>query len=306
MKCYHPIPAIRRADGSISLARDDRRADRESLELPCGLCVGCRLARGQSWAVRAVHESRLYDRNCFVTLTYDDDNIPEHGSLRYADVQRFFKRLRKRFQGDSLAPSGHRPVRYLVAGEYGSRTLRPHYHALLFNIDFRHDARPWGRDTWRSPSLEKLWPFGSSLVGSFTPATAAYVARYCLKKVYSRQDPDFYDSTVDQSTGEVHVRVPEFVQASRNPGLGFWFFQRYKSDFYPSDQVIFDGRPVPVPKYYRLKLRDEDPQLAEEVEYERYLRARSVPLSERTPERRAVSETVRKAALDHFYGERGF
>lgn len=306
MKCYRPIPAVRRADGSVSFSAFDRAGDVASFEVPCGKCVGCRLARAQSWAVRARHESMLYDRNCFITLTYDDAHIPEHGSLRYADVQRFLKRLRKRYSGYTMLPNGKRPIRFLCAGEYGSSTLRPHYHALIFNFDFKDDARPWGDTTYRSPTLEDLWPFGSSLVGPLTPASAAYTARYCLKKVYSSQDPDAYDSTVDPHTGEVSVRVPEFLQASLRPGLGSFFFDKYRADFYPNDAVIFDGRRVPVPTFYKRKLAQADPLLSEEVEHSRYLRARDVPLSERTPERRAVSETVKSASLAHFHGERGF
>lgn len=306
MKCYRPIPAVRRKDGSISLSIHDRAGDVASLELPCGRCVGCKLARGQAWAVRAMHESMLYDRNSFITLTYDDDSIPEHGSLRYSDVQRFFKRLRKRFEGYDVAPNGSRPIRFLCAGEYGSQTLRPHYHALIFNFDFSADREPWATGLFRSPSLEALWPYGSSTIGPLTHATAAYTARYCLKKVYSSQDPDAYDVAPDVYTGEVFSRAPECLQASRRPGLGAWFFEKFQSDFYPRDAVIYDGRPVPIPRFYRDKLKRLDPLLSEEIEYARHVRASEVPLLERTPERRAVAEAVKSASLVHFHGERGF
>lgn len=305
MRCYRPIPAVRRADGSISLSIHDRRGDVASLELPCGRCVGCRLSRAQAWAVRCRHEAALYDHNCFITLTYDDDNVPAHGSLRYADVQRFLKRLRKRFQGESVAPNGRRPIRYFFTGEYGSTTLRPHYHALIFNYSFRADAEPWGRGTYRSPTLEKLWPLGSCLIGPLTPESAAYTTRYCLKKVYARENPDAYDAGVDPATGEVFSRVPEFVSASLKPGLGSWFFDKYRGDMYPLDACIYDGRPVPVPMFYRRKLKEVDPLLSEEVEHRRFLRSQGVPVSERTPERRAAAEAVRSAALAHFHGERG-
>lgn len=305
MKCYHPLRAFRRSSGGIEFS--EAPGDRESLELPCGKCVGCRLARAQAWAVRCRHEAMLYDRNCFITLTYDDDHQPAHGSLNYSDVQRFFKRLRKRFHGESEAPNGQRPIRFFVAGEYGSTTFRPHYHALIFNYDFRDDARPWGRNTYRSRSLEELWPYGSSLVGPLTPATAAYTARYALKKVSYGSNPDHYDaSSVDPDTGEVHVRTPEFVRMSRRPGIGQWWFDKYWRDLYPLDAAIYDGRPVPVPTYYRRKLQELDPLLSEEVEHERFQRGSSVPYSEKTDERRSVSETVAKARLSHFHGERGF
>lgn len=306
MKCYRPIPAVRRADGSISFSNFDRRGDVASFEVPCGRCVGCKLAKAQAWAVRCRHESMLYDHNSFITLTYDDANIPPHGSLLYSDVQRFFKRLRKRFEGMQVAPNQRRPIRFLAAGEYGSTTLRPHYHALLFNFDFIHDRKPWAKGLFRSPSLEALWPYGSSTIGPLNAATAAYTARYCLKKVYSSQDPDAYDVAPDRSTGEVFSRVPEFLQASRRPGIGAWFFEKFQSDFYPNDSVIYDGRPVPIPSYYKRKLKAIDPLLSEEVEHSRHLRSLDVPLSERTAERRAVAETVKSASLAHFHGERGF
>lgn len=125
MTCYHPIKAFRTASGvSFSeLGRDDHLGD---IELPCGRCVGCRLRRANEWALRVMHEAKLHPANCFVTLTYRDEDLPENGSLRHRDFQLFMKRLRKRAD-----------VRFYMCGEYGEQKLRPHYHACLFGVDYR-------------------------------------------------------------------------------------------------------------------------------------------------------------------------
>lgn len=290
--------AFRSASGAIAF--HEQPGDRESLELPCGRCIGCRLGRAQQWAVRCRHEAMLYGVNSFITLTYDDDHLPKYGSLNYRDYQLFMKRLRKDNEGFDEAPDGTRPIRFFAAGEYGGITNRPHYHALLFNYWFA-DAKPWGRGTFRSEQLEALWPLGSALIAPVTPASTAYVTRYALKKVYGRAAQDHY-SDVDVSTGEYieKARVPEFVRMSRRPGIGAWFFEQYVGDLYPGDYAVYDGRQVPVPEYYQRKLAELDPDMIEQLEYERYLRSRDIPREEKTEERRAVSEQVREARYNHF------
>lgn len=241
----------------------------------------------------------LYSQNTFVTLTYDDDHVPPNGSLRYRDFQLFMKRLRKKHSG---ADDG--PIRFFCAGEYGDTTNRPHYHALLFNFYFS-DAKSWSRSTYRSEALEELWPLGSSLIAPVTPASIAYVARYAVKKVYGREADKHY-SSIDQSTGEVFERVPEFVRMSLRPGIGAGFFDQFRADLYPGDYAVVDGRQVPVPTYYQRKLAELDPDELEEIKFERYLRARDIPREERTEERRAVAEAVHNARFNHHVPQRGF
>ena len=127
MPCFHPLDAWQCSNGDVvftdNLARNDviRR-----LALPCGRCVGCRLERSRQWAVRCMHEASMHMFNSFVTLTYDDDHLPEYNSLNYKHFQDFMKRLRK----------SHNGVRFYMCGEYGEDFSRPHYHALLFNCFF--------------------------------------------------------------------------------------------------------------------------------------------------------------------------
>ena len=183
MACYHPIPAWR----NVSENRSDNRLVFEyhpmrcigptpDLQVPCGQCVGCRLERSRQWALRCVHEASLHKENCFITLTYNDEHLPEHGHLIYRDFQLFMKRLRKR--------TGVR-VRFYMCGEYGENFGRPHFHACLFGYNFPDLVR-WkaGKSTlYRSKLLESLWTDGYSSVGEVSFESAAYVARYILKKV---------------------------------------------------------------------------------------------------------------------------
>lgn len=297
MRCYSPIRAFRTVSGAIAF--HEQPGDRESLELPCGRCIGCRLGRAQSWAIRCSHEAQLYPVNTFVTLTYDDAHLPAHESLHYPDYQSFMRRLRKRYAGVASV-DGERPIRFFCAGEYGGQTARPHYHALLFNFVFE-DAQKWGKGTSRSASLEELWPLGSAVIAPVTPASVAYVARYALKKAYGASGESEY---ADRSTGEVGARTPEFVRMSLRPGIGARWYEQFKSDLYPGDVAVFDGRRAPVPTYYRRKLAAEDAEVSEEMEYARYMRSRDVPRSEKTAERRLVAERVKTARHKFFTPER--
>lgn len=302
MPCYSPVKAYRRESGEIRFFEAPR--DVESLELPCGQCVGCRMARASSWAIRCMHEAQLYSRNAFVTLTYDDDHLPQHGSLQYEDVQRFLKRLRKGHRGIEASPSGKYPIRFFVAGEYGSQSWRAHYHMLLFNFDFA-DKRKWGERTFRSDVLERLWPLGGSLIGSVTPASAAYVARYSLKKVMGRQASEEFYQWTDESTGEVCEVRPEFCVMSRKPGIGSWWLDKYEADVLPRDYVVVNGQKRRVPRYYANRFAKANGFAFEDIQHQRYVKLKDMPLAERSEERRAVQEEVAAARLAHFHGERG-
>ena len=140
MPCFHPLTAYQSSDGSISFVERKGGDIVRSLSLPCGQCVGCRLERSRQWAMRCMHEASLYSRNCFITLTYNNEHLPSDNSLQYPDFQKFMKRLRKRFNGvdRSANPDSNDqfPIRFYMCGEYGETFGRPHYHACLFNFDF--------------------------------------------------------------------------------------------------------------------------------------------------------------------------
>lgn len=231
--------------------------------LPCGQCIGCRLERSRQWAVRLMKEFRLHDKACFLTLTYDDAHLPRlpNGlpTLVLEDVQLFFKRLRKQ-----LSPN---PLRFFQCGEYGEETFRPHHHVVLFGEDFGmdrvrvEDSRS-GFPQYTSAVLSKSWGNGRCTISEVSFESAAYVARYCLKKVTGKNSDDFYKG-----------RKPEFVTMSRRPGIGSGYFEEYVDEIYAHDEVIpAIGRPPGLPpKYFDRLLEKVDPLLFEKVKKSRKL-----------------------------------
>lgn len=99
MTCFYPITAYRDGDGPIAF-HDTGKG--RPIEIPCGQCIGCRLEHSRQWAMRCVHEASIHDDNCFITLTYNDTNIPSDGGLRHRDYQLFMKRLRKAYPKKKL------------------------------------------------------------------------------------------------------------------------------------------------------------------------------------------------------------
>jgi len=257
-----PLKAYRAPGGAIVFDSKRGFAERR-LELPCGRCIGCRLARAQSWALRAQHEAALHSQNAFVTLTYTEEELPEGGTLVLSDWQDFMKRLRRRIPG----------IRYLACGEYGRTTFRPHYHALFFGADFRDGGYQVAPNLWSNELLDEAWSCGRVAVGPFTPESAAYVARYTVKKVTGEFSEKFLER-VDPGTGEVFSVAPEFFAMSRRPGLGAKFFEKYKSDLFPADFSVLSGSRVPVPRYYRDKLSVDSPELADSLSRVRREKAR--------------------------------
>lgn len=289
MACYHPLAAYQLADKSIVFSERAGANVLRSLQLPCGQCVGCRLERSRQWAVRCVHEASQHAENAFITLTYDDEHLPADWSLEYGDYQRFMKRLRKRFG----------PVRFYMAGEYGEQFGRPHYHACLFGFNFP-DRQIWkksqsGMTIYRSAALEELWPFGYSSIGDVTFESAAYVARYIMKKVTGRQAESHYER-IDPETGEVFNRKPEFTKMSLKPGIGARWFEAYQSDVYPGDYVVMRGQKMRPPRYYDRLFAKDNPFEWDEIQYRRELDGRS-RAADNTPERLAAKEMVAKARL---------
>lgn len=238
------------------------RSDLEPVRLPCGQCIGCRLERSRQWAIRCVHEASLYERNCFITLTFNEEHLPKTGSLDKRDFQLFMKRLRKKFGAG---------VRYFHCGEYGEKNNRPHYHACLFNFDFA-DRTLWsvrrGISLYVSRDLQDLWPYGFSTVGDVTFESAAYVARYITKKVTGELQSSHYEK-INETTGEIFQLKPEYVTMSRRKGIGNGWLEKYMSDVYPHDRVILRGREMRPPKYYDGIFELADPHGMEEIRFKR-------------------------------------
>lgn len=269
MPCYHPIKGWKARSPSENGGRAvvfnarDGFAD-QPMTVPCGQCIGCRLERSRQWAIRCVHEAGEHKNNCFITLTYDDESLPRisnpgrgktAATLVKSDFQNFFKRLRKNFSGVK--------IRFFHAGEYGETTGRPHYHALIFNLDFFDKVlfRDYnGSRVYTSETLSRLWGHGFCTVGDVTFESAAYVARYCLKKI-----------TGDESVVHYGDRLPEYTTMSRMPGIGDAWIRRYSDDTYKDDKIFLRGKLMRPPRFY-----DEKLKISDQEKYEYIKRARRV------------------------------
>ena len=213
MVCYNPI-LMYPVEGAItkngkqhysfygSLASHPELAgDSRFIRCSCKQCIGCRLENSRQWAVRAVHEARSSSSAYFVTCTFDDYHLPRDKSLSKKFHQTFMKNLRREYG------SG---IRFLGCGEYGELHGRPHYHYILFNIDFDDKIfrfRTDGYNTYTSSRFAKVWKYGMHLIGEFSFDSAAYVARYIVKKQTGKDAPSHYKG-----------RIPEFMVASNRPG----------------------------------------------------------------------------------------
>lgn len=223
--CLFPkkIPDPRYHDGEVH----------EPLLVPCGKCLECLQQRSTEWAYRCMAEAKQYDKNCFVTLTYDEVHKPVDGCVCRRDLQLFIKRLRRHLGNDK--------IRYFGCGEYGSKNYRPHYHLIVFGW-LPDDLFYWQEDKkgqvlYRSPTLEKLWTFGFSSVGELSFDSAKYCAKY-LQKLQTLPDG----------------LTPAFTCMSLRPGIGF---NSIKPEMLTSDAVYYSGKKLKVPRYY-LKVLERD------------------------------------------------
>lgn len=290
MSCYCPLKGFRTPHGVVfsELRRNDILG---SIELPCGQCIGCRMRRASDWSLRVMHEASLWPVNCFVTLTYGRDMLPAGGSLEHRDFQLFVKRVRKYHK--------NRVVRFYMCGEYGPLNQRPHYHACMFNVDFREDRTPSGRSAsgqvfYTSALLERLWSHGIVSVQDLTPETASYCARYIMKKALGETAKTAYaDITED---GEILQRKPEYAAMSLKPGIGAGWFEKYQRDVFPHDFVVADGVKRQVPKYYDKLLKRQRLEISDRIEFARQVRGLAAA-SDNTDERRSVRQEVHLARV---------
>ena len=181
MKCYYPQK------------RDIKNRGTEfTIEHRCGQCIACRITRREEWACRILLESKLHTESIFCTLTYDEEHYPQDGSLEKKEAQDFIKRLRFHYN-----KKYGKKLRYFITGEYGDRTERAHYHAVIFGMTLEEAEK----------CIEISWKKGYTKFSELNPTRARYVARYTTKKL-----------TSDKSRSD--GRVNEFALQSRKPGIG--------------------------------------------------------------------------------------
>jgi len=300
MPCFEPLKGFRSKEinpktgkRSIVFNRSRGYVD-QPVTVPCGQCIGCRLERSRQWAVRCNHEASLHARNIFVTLTYDDAHLPEDRSLRYPDFQAFNKRLLTHVERHQ----GYRGVRFYMCGEYGEQFGRPHYHVCYFNLDMP-DKKLWkierGNPLYTSAVLTDIWGQGHTSIGAVTFQSAAYVARYIMKKVTGDAAADHYE-WIDPETGEIHDRRPEFTNMSRRPGIAKGWFDQFITDVYPDDFVVVNGIRCSPPRYYANQYELIYPNEAARLKARRRRRALT-RAADNTPDRLRVRKTVLEARI---------
>ena len=290
MACYSPLHGFKKPGGGISFNRNEGYVDRPVI-VSCGKCVGCRIERSRQWATRCVHEAQFHDANSFVTLTYDRENLPGDLSIHVRDWQLFAKRLRKRLGR----------FRFFHCGEYGDENFRPHYHALLFGLDFMSDRVLFREDTesrktYVSELLTDVWGKGFTTVADLTWNSAAYVARYVVKKangdVRGETKSEKY-RRFNPQTGEEWYVTPPYTTMSRRPGIGADWFDAFRDDVYPDDFVIHDGRKFRPPSYYDRRLPEAELELLKRSRKRRAVQH----LAEQDSDRLRVRERIEERRL---------
>ncbi len=205
------------------------------MSVPCGKCDECRINKSKEWAVRCLAEFQALSyeeqQKCwFITLTYDDIYnpfvlCPDHMTL-------FWKRLRKNFKGCK--------IKYFYCGEYGTRTYRPHYHAIVYGLPLTDlkliKYNSFGDSIFNSEILSKIWGKGMIAIGSLSLKSCSYVARYTLKK----------------NNTDCFQRVSQ--------GFGLNFFKKYKKDIIQNGFLTLGiGSRIlkaNLPRYFCKKIRE--------------------------------------------------
>ncbi|ALS03430.1 VP4 [Gokushovirus WZ-2015a] len=317
MSCYHPLRAWPIGTWPSGKPRYHVTADLTSpphpgeVLVPCGKCIGCRLDYSREWANRCMCEAQYHDSSYFVTLTYDDIHVPRSWysdpstgeayqalTLRKRDYTLFMKRLRRHFENDK--------IRFFAAGEYGSITYRPHYHAILFGLHL-DDLVPYKQQGefiyYTSESLQRCWsvvqyskgsktplfePLGFVVVAPVSWETCAYVARYTAKKS-NTFFPEFYK--------KFNLEAP-FTVMSRKPGIGRQYYEDHK-DVFDYQNICLPGKngglKFKPPRYFEKLLEVDQPDKLEELKESRRMMAEDM---EKAKKRLTSLYRIEQSAVD--------
>ena len=269
-------------------------------QLPCGKCLSCQIDKSKEWAVRGFHESQCHSQNCFITLTYDEEHLPENNTLVKEDLQKFIKLLRYQI--------GETKIKFLAAGEYGSEhnSHRPHYHACIFGYDPPDKqyffTNKWGDAVYTSDFISKAWRHkGYITVSELNYRTCAYVARYTVKKIVTKEEREQHEYWIDTKTGETNYdpiaykkgllmknKIPEFITMSN--GIGSDWHDKYEKDTH-KDYVTVNFAKHKIPRYYDKKLENKNPELLTTIKEKRVKAAKE---NIKTKQKFKQEETIMK------------
>lgn len=273
MACYSKLAAMRTPGFTKNglrpvkvIGKAINQSSPPQLLLPCGTCIGCRLEKSAQWAARFMHEKKAWPCATFLTLTYDEKNVPENRSLKKDHLKVFFRDLHSKLHYYGLGK-----YRRFGVGEYGEKTQRPHYHAVIFGGSLDRSTKNYKRDEaepsrsgspqWTHELITSVWPSGIHRLSEVSYESAAYVARYALKKITGPLAQTHYG-----------LREPEFQLPSK--GIGKSWFDAFQTDAYPADQIVLTSpsgkaREMMPPRYYDRLLEKSNPWLYAETKADR-------------------------------------
>lgn len=236
------------------------------------------------WAFRALAEAHLHASNWFLTLTYAPEFLPPRGELVHRDWQLFAKRLRR-----SVGK-----FRYLMCGEYGEQSQRPHFHALLFGLELS-DAERFGVrrgfPVYRSAAVERAWRHGLCELGTVTAQSARYCAGYVLKSSVAPE-------RVDDLTGEVVTLRKPYGRMSLKPGLGDGWIRRYYPEVFAHGACYAADKRFAIPERFKRILDQEHPEAFEELQAAMIAKAQASP--DNVEARLLAREAVQLRRLSHY------
>lgn len=271
----------------------------EEVRVPCGRCIQCRIYHRREMSIRLYHEFMMCGRiGEFLTLTYNNASLPADHGLQKRDLSTFMKALRGRYGAG---------IRFYGCGEYGNHgTRRPHYHLLLFNFRLDADDKKFRMKrgmskyvSYESKALEKIWKRGFVAGGEISELSIAYCCGYVVDKL-------------DGELGEVErmrfingrpvANDPEFAEMSTHPGIGASYVERaeFRQSMIDHGNVIWRGKPAPIPRYYIERIREIDPagyRRIREMQRAKGVAYAALCPEESTNRRLAVSEVVTRARI---------
>ena len=255
------------------------------VDIPCGRCIGCRLSHSKQFADRGAAELSYHDHNYFLTLTYSEDTIPtvdgttelgepiQYYTLKKDDLQNFWKNLRDHLitrykqwckeNGIEPKKENYPKIRYIACGEYGEKSLRSHFHAVVYGLELGdlvyYGKSKSGENLFTSKFIDDIWKKGEVWISEANWDTIAYITRYTTKKLYG-EDSKFYE--------DLGI-TPPFITMSRKPGIGRQFYEDNKQKLFDEQKFYLPSRngirtASPSRYYYNLFEVDFDPLLVEE------------------------------------------
>lgn len=214
--------------------------------VPCGKCMACLVKKQRDWTFRIEQEVKYSSSSWFITLTYDEEHVPVDEELMVPvvskrDIQLFMKRFRK-----EISILGY-SCRYFICAEYGPKTLRPHYHGILFDLPLTFTKK------FLSDLLVRTWQQGFITLAPVTPGRCRYVAKYCSSFMFL---PEYLQNE----------RRKPFLLVSRKVGIGKRFVDRDPriEDLRRNPKSAIrgeNGNMQSIPRYIRQKIYDSDMSL---------------------------------------------